>query len=87
MFVISLFVPLKMASAEAEGTWKKYGAFLNSLHPEIERLIRRPDGIHSKIGRNEVTFLFNIYIYIYIYIYRDTGSCLRRLHQDYFFWI
>ena len=48
-----------MAPAEAENTWEKYGAFLKSFHPEVERLIWRLERINDKIGRNELSVLYN----------------------------
>ena len=35
--MISLFVPSKTAPIETERTLGKYGALLNSFHPEIKR--------------------------------------------------
>ena len=48
-----------MAPAEAESSGEKYGVFLKLFHPEVNRLIRRPEQINDKIGRQEVSVLFN----------------------------
>ena len=49
----------KMAPAGAESTSKKYGAFLNSFHPNVKRLVGKLERINDKIGRNEESVLFN----------------------------
>ena len=71
VFVISLFVP-SMDSVGDESARGKYSAFLNSFHPEIKQLIGRQQK-NDKIGRHEVSLLFNqclkqkiLLIYIYI---------------------
>ena len=38
-FVISLFVPLKMAPVGPESTWEIHGTFPNSFHPKVKWLI------------------------------------------------
>ena len=35
--LIQMFVYLKMAPAEVESIWEKYGTFLNSFHPDFRR--------------------------------------------------
>ena len=77
-------LPLKMALARAESTWGKYGAFLNSFHPDTKWLIQRLEQINYEICRSQESVLFNEtclkekmlprYIYIYIYIYIQTDS-------------
>ena len=52
MIFISMFPFLKMTPAEDESTLKKYGAFLNSFHPDVKRLIWRIERINYKIGKN-----------------------------------
>ena len=59
VFVISLFVSPKMAPVRTESTWGKYGAFLNSFHPKVKRLIRRLEWIKDRIGRRELSVLLN----------------------------
>ena len=39
MFVISLFVPLKLVPAEAENDRKLHDAFFNSFRPEFKQII------------------------------------------------
>ena len=77
VFVISLFDLSEMPPVKAKN-WEKYGAFLNSFHPKVKRLIRRLHRINDKMGRNKVSVLSNqicftgknaSYMYIYIYIY------------------
>ena len=65
MFVISIFFPPKMNPEGPKSTWEKYGTFLNSLHPNTKRLVRRLQSINYEIGRSEVFVFFN-HIYIYM---------------------
>ena len=44
---------------EGDSTWGKYGAFLNSLHPEVKRLIQGLERIKDKLDGNEVAFLLD----------------------------
>ena len=44
------FVTPMKPPAGAVFTWEKYGAFLNSFHPKIKRLIRKLELINDKIG-------------------------------------
>ena len=44
---------------------EKFDVILNSTHPKVKRLIRKLKWINDKIGKNEVSVLFNkTYIYI-----------------------
>ena len=66
MFVISLFVPPKMATAGIESTWGKYGDFFNSFHSDVKDLT----GLTIKLAEAKCQFNFiKHYIYIYIYIF------------------
>ena len=55
VFVLSLFVLLKMTPVGAKSFWEKYSTFLNSFHPKIKCLIWRFEQIKDKIGKNEVS--------------------------------
>ena len=69
LFIISLFILLKMTPAGAKSTRAKYGTFLNSFHPDVKWLQLRLEWINNKIDKNEVSVLFNqIYIYRYIFL-------------------
>ena len=69
-----------MAPAGAKSTWEKYGIFLNSFHSDVKWLIQRFEWINDKIGRNEVSVLFDqthlkekmLYIYIFIETWKRT---------------
>ena len=59
--------------SQAESTWKKYGAFLNSFHPDAKWFTGRLERIYYKIGKSELSILFNqtclkenMLIYIYM---------------------
>ena len=75
--------PPKIAPAGTESTQEKYGTFLNAFHPDVKRIIQRIEREKYKIGRSEVTALFNqtdthththTHIYIYIYIMGEEKS-------------
>ena len=40
-------------------TWEMYGAFQNLFHPKIKRIRRRLEQINYKVGRHNVSVLFN----------------------------
>ena len=50
------------------------GYFLHQLEPDIRRLVRRRERLHSKIKKKKQSVVYNqmgLYIYIYIYILGD----------------
>ena len=68
-----------MVPVGAKSTWEAYGTFLNSFHLKVKQLIGKLEQIKNRIGRHEVSVLFNhththththTHIYIYIYIYK-----------------
>ena len=79
MFVISFFIPLKMAPVMGEKVLGgKYSAFLNLFHPEVNWFIQRLERIKDKTDRSKVSIIVyktylkekmlpNTYSYIYIY--------------------
>ena len=60
MRVISLIIPLKMATAGAKSAWReKHGSFLNSFHPDFKWFVQRLQQINYEIGRSSMSVLFN----------------------------
>ena len=56
-----------MAYERSESAWDNFGKFIYQFQPETKTLSRKLERILTKLYRQNVPLLFNLYIYIYIY--------------------
>ena len=96
MFVITMFVLLKMGSTRAKCIWGKYGAFLNSFYPDVKWLRRLMSfDIWIEWIQKGTIFIHTytqmcvcvcVYIYIHIHIQISTNALEKSMNPSLLSW-